>query len=86
MRFAGIAGVLLVLAVIMSGCSDDPKPTAEPTSGASTRTPAASPTARTDPPARPLPTTDLAAPGGMTIRYLDSDGTIKTIRVEDLPR
>jgi hypothetical protein len=81
-----MAGVLLGLVVIMSGCSDDTKPAAEPTSAASTRAPAASPTSRTDPAAGPLRTTDLAAPGGMTIRYLDSDGKIKTIRVEDLPR
>ena len=85
MRFAGIAGVLLVLAVIMSGCSDHTEPAAEPMSTASTRAPASSPTAKSDPDARPR-TAELDGPGGMTIRYLDSDGKIKTIRVEDLPR
>jgi hypothetical protein len=86
MGFAGIAGVLLVLAVTVSGCSDDTKPAAEPTSTASTRAPAAPTPAKLDPPARSVRTADLEGPGGMTIRYLDSDGKIKIIRVEDLPR
>jgi hypothetical protein len=27
-----------------------------------------------------------AGTGGLTIRYLDADGKIKTVRVEDFPR
>jgi hypothetical protein len=81
-----MAGVLLGLAVIMSGCGDDTMPAAEPTPTASTRDPAVSPIAKPDPSARPPRTADFEGPGGMTIRYLDADGKIKTIRVEDLPR
>jgi hypothetical protein len=33
-----------------------------------------------------LPATAPAASGGLTIRYLDSDGKIKTVRVEDFAR
>jgi hypothetical protein len=85
MRAAGFAIVVLGLGAIMSGCTDGPEPATEPTSAVTNPSPTASPSAERSRLAKPLNTTDLAGPGGMTIRYLDSDGKIKTIRVEDLP-
>jgi hypothetical protein len=85
MRAAGIASVVLGLGAIMSGCTDGPEQVTEPTSAVTTPAPTTSPSAERSRLANPLGTTDLAGPGGMTIRYLDSDGKIKTIRVEDLP-
>lgn len=71
----------------MTGCSDD----AGHASRSSPSSSAAGPTAAgssqsSGPSANPLPTTAHTAAGGLTIRYLDSDGTIKTVRVEDFVR
>jgi hypothetical protein len=85
MRAAGIASVVLVLGAIMSGCSDDPETAAQPTSATPPPAPTTSPSTEGSRPAKPLRATHPAEPGGLTIRYLDSDGKIKTIRVEDLP-
>jgi hypothetical protein len=85
MRLAGIAGVLLVLGAIVSGCSDDIEPAAEPTSAPPTAARTTSPSGQPDQSVKPLRAEELGGPGGMTIRYLDSDGKIKTIRVEDFP-
>ena len=69
----------------MSGCTDGPEPVTEPTSAVTTPAPTTSPSVDRSRLAKPSGKTDLAGPGGMTIRYLDSDGKINTIRVEDLP-
>jgi hypothetical protein len=67
---AGLLGMAL-----LGGCStaaDEPAPT---------------PTSPATPSSTPLdPDGSAAHPGGMTIRYLDKDGKIKTLPVEDFPR
>jgi hypothetical protein len=72
------------MGAIMTGCSDDADEASQPTPSPSATVPTASgSTQSSDPSAKPLPTTVPAASGGLTIRYLDSDGKIKTVRVED---
>ena len=63
----------------MTGCSDDSSPLEQPTSAPP------SPPRTATPSLAPLRTVAPAGTGGMTIRYLDSDGKIKTVRVEDFP-
>jgi len=84
MALARMVGVLLAAGVIMTGCGDDSHaepPTSDPPSPVpSTPSSTATP--------RPAPWRSAApeeGTGGMTIRYLDSDGKIKTVRVEDFP-
>ena len=79
MTLARMAGVLLAAGVIMTGCSDDSSPLEQPTSAPP------SPPGTATPSLAPLRTVAPAGTGGMTIRYLDSDGKIKTVRVEDFP-
>jgi hypothetical protein len=82
MRATVTASVVLVLGAIMSGCNGDSKPAAQPTSVS----PSPPPPADRAPSAKPVRPPTVAEPGGMTIRYLDTDGKIKTIRVEDFRR
>jgi hypothetical protein len=71
----------------MTGCSDDAGHTSRPTPPESTPGPTSSgSTQSSGPTAKPMPTTAPAESGGLTIRYLDSDGEIKTVRVEDFAR
>lgn len=85
--WARTCGFLLAMGAIMTGCSDDADEGSEPTPSPSATVPTASgSTQSSDPSAKPLPTTAPAASGGLTIRYLDSDGKIKTVRVEDFAR
>jgi hypothetical protein len=82
-----MAGVLLALGALVAACGDDREPGAE-TTGAETTPPTASdsPTASASPSTPPTSTVTGAGTGGLTIRYLDTDGKIKTVRVEDFPR
>jgi len=74
------------MGAIMTGCSDDVGKASEPTPSPSVPVPASGSKPSTGPSAKPLPTEAPAASGGLTIRYLDSDGKIKTVRVEDFER
>jgi hypothetical protein len=75
------------MGAIMTGCSDDAGQASQPTPSPSVPGPTASgSTQDSGPSAEPLPATAPAASGGLTIRYLDSDGKIKTVRVEDFER
>jgi hypothetical protein len=75
------------MGAIMAGCSDDAGRASQPTPSASEPVPTASGSPQSSgPSAKPLPTTAPIASGGLTIRYLDSDGKIKTVRVEDFAR
>ena len=71
--WAAVATIALV--AVLAGCADDPEPTPDPTP---------SPTA---PPSAEVPRLDPGSVGGvgMDIRYLDSDGKIKTLKVKDFP-
>ena len=80
MRAVRIAGALLALGALVAACSDDREPGAEPTPAGS------DPTASPSPSIPTTPTVTDAGTGGLTIRYLDADGKIKTVRVEDFPR
>jgi len=75
------------MGAIMTGCSDDVGQASQPASSPSVpgHTSAGS-TQSSGPTAKPMPTTAPAESGGLTIRYLDSDGEIKTVRVEDFAR
>ena len=80
-HWRGMAGVLLAAGVIMTGCSDDSSP-----AGAADVALRRRPHGRRLHHPRRCATAAPAGTGGMTIRYLDSDGKIKTVRVEDFPR
>jgi hypothetical protein len=83
MTLARVAGVLLAAGMILTGCSDDSQPE-RPTS--TSPSPVPSPSSSTASPSlAPGRSAAPAGTGGMTIRYLDSDGKIKTVRVEDFP-
>jgi hypothetical protein len=75
-RPLGWAAATIALTAMLAGCADDAEPTPDPTP---------SPTA---PPSAEVPPLDPAAMGGegLDIRYLDSDGKIKTLKVKDFPR
>jgi hypothetical protein len=76
-----MAGAVLAMGALVTGCSDDRGPGAEGTPMASDK-----PTASASPSTPPTSTVTDAGTGGLTIRYLDADGKIKTVRVEDFPR
>jgi hypothetical protein len=76
-----MAGVLLALGAVVTACSDERGPGAEATPTASDE-----PTASASPSTPPTSAVTDAGTGGLTIRYLDADGKIKTVRVEDFPR
>jgi hypothetical protein len=76
-----MAGALLALGAFVAACSDDREPGAETTPTASDQ-----PTSSASPSTPPDSTATDAGTGGLTIRYLDADGKIKTVRVEDFPR
>jgi hypothetical protein len=75
-RPLGWAVATIALAAVLAGCGDGPEPTPHPTP---------------DPTAPPSPKGPRLDPGsvgseGLDIRYLDSDGKIKTLKVKDFPR
>jgi hypothetical protein len=78
-----MAGALLALGALVAACSDDREPGTQPTEAETTPAAAEKPTASGSPSTLPPTTVSGAATGGLTIRYLDTDGTIKTLRVED---
>jgi hypothetical protein len=81
MRAVRIASSLLALGALVAACSGDREPGAETTPTASD-----GPTASASPSIPPTSTVTDAGTGGLTIRYLDAEGKIKTVRVEDFPR
>jgi hypothetical protein len=88
MRGLWVAGALLALGVIMTGCTDDRQPgtAGTPTTAGQPSAASSAPsTSPTTPPSKKTINPQLtgAGAGGLTIRYLDKDGTIKTVRVED---
>jgi hypothetical protein len=76
-----MAGTLLALGALVAACSDDREPRAETTPTASDH-----PTASASPSTPSTATVTDTGTGGLTIRYLDADGKIKTVRVEDFLR
>jgi hypothetical protein len=81
--WARTCGFLLAMGVIMTGCSDNAGEPSQTTPSPSVPVPVPGSTPSSGPSAKPLPTKAPPASGGLTIRYLDSDGKIKTVRVED---
>jgi hypothetical protein len=84
MRLLRVAGVLLVVGVAVAGCGDkatsSPAPAGTPTASAN-GTPTAT---RTSTPIAPQAVG--AGSDGLTVRYTDGDGSMKTLRVEDFRR
>jgi hypothetical protein len=84
MKAVRMAGLLLALGVVVTGCTENRQPAAETTPSAgqpsSTTSPSGTPSAQ-----KISPRVSPGETGGLTIRYLDKDGTIKTVRVEDFP-
>lgn len=84
MKIWGVAGVLLALGALAAGCtgSDRPVPATKvtPTAQASS-SPAATPAGDGVP-----ASVEVRGSGGLDVRYLDADGTTRTLRVEDFPR
>jgi hypothetical protein len=78
-----MAGALLALGALVAACSDEREPGAETTGAEATAPASVKPTASGSPSTVPPATVTGAATGGLTIRYLDADGKIKTLRVED---
>lgn len=79
----GCVAVLVVAAVTGCGLIAQPE-VPEPQSGPSS---ALSPTATpTGPASSPSIDTAGVVPGGMDVRYLDPDGTVKELKVKDFPR
>jgi len=74
-RHLGWAAATIALAGVLAGCADDPEPAPDPSP---------SPSA---PPSAQVPSLDPGSVGseGLDIRYLDSDGKIKTLKVKDFP-
>jgi hypothetical protein len=86
-----MAGVLLALGALVAACSDDRERGADTTPAASDHpigsgSPSTPPTASGNPSTEPPLAVTGGGTGGLTIRYLDADGKIKTVRVENFPR
>lgn len=71
MKFRRLACAALVAAAALTGCADK---TAAPEVPPTPSSPSA------------LPTPVQLGAEGMDVRYLDEDGQIRTLRVEDFPR
>ncbi|SDR83229.1 hypothetical protein SAMN04488543_0578 [Friedmanniella luteola] len=88
MKLLRTAGALLLAALTVTACtagggsSAAPVPTPAPRATAS---PDPAPSTPATPEPRPLATGGLGT-DGLTVRYQDRDGSIKTLRVEDFPR
>jgi hypothetical protein len=84
MRLFATGAVLLAVLAAGAGCatSEESAPSPTPTP------PASSPSSPA--PTEVLPTSTLATgtagSDGLTVRYRDHDGSLKTVRVEDFPR
>jgi hypothetical protein len=90
MKLFRTAGALLLAGLAATGCTSGgepaaaPVPTPEPSVSTSPEaSPAASPTAKPD--QRPVVVGRLGS-DGLTVRYQDRDGSVKTLRVEDFRR
>jgi len=83
MRLLRVAGSVLAAGLALAGCGDaavsGPAPTPGPSASAVTSAAA---------PAGPLISGVAASAGsdGLTVRYTDSEGLPRTLRVEDFPR
>jgi ABC-type glycerol-3-phosphate transport system substrate-binding protein len=86
MKLLRTAGALLLAGLAATACTAggepaaDPVPTPEPTASTSTQ---ASPSATPD--ERPVVVGGIGS-NGLTVRYQDRDGSVKTLHVEDFRR
>ena len=81
MKLVVLAGLALAVAVVAAGCSNPssaPAPTGTPA--------AAAPTPRPSAPTKLDGAIGSAGSDGLTVRYRDPDGGLKTVRVEDFRR
>ena len=83
MKILRVVGALLAVGVAAAGCgyvaASRPAPATTPAASGTTPDPVPAPTA--------LPRQDLAAGSdGLTVRYADRDGSVKTLRVGDFRR
>ena len=84
MKLLGAAGLLLTAMLALGGCAEPPVPGAAPTPSATASAPA---TPGPAPTREPL-ALDAGSAGsdGLTVRYRDADGGLKTLPVEDFRR
>jgi ABC-type glycerol-3-phosphate transport system substrate-binding protein len=80
MRLLASGAALLAVLAGTAGCSASEEPAASPAP-----TPSASSPAPTSVPTKEW-TLGSAGSDGLTVRYRDDDGDLKTVRVEDFPR
>ena len=88
MKLMVLAGLAVAVAVVAAGCSKpltSPAPSGTPSSAAATPRPSATPTAPTAPTALDG-TIGTAGSDGLTVRYRDPEGGLKSVRVEDFRR
>lgn len=79
MKLLVLAGLALAVAVVAAGCSNPssaPGPTGTPSSTAPSPRPSDAPAA----------VVGSAGSDGLTVRYRDPEGGLKTVRVEDFHR
>jgi hypothetical protein len=82
MRLLRVAGAVLAVGLAVAGCGD--KAASSP---APARTPTATTSGTPSPGATPIaPQAVGAGSDGLTVRYTDGEGPVKTLRVEDFPR
>lgn len=85
MRRVGVAAVLLAVVAAVAGCSTPEG--ASPAPASTPSAPAPSPTASAAGPTTRLQVApETAGSGGLTVRYRDADGSVKTLKVQDFPR
>ena len=86
MKLVVLAGIVLAVGVLAAGCGEPtpesttaPVPATTPTLGSPSPTPSG-------PGGSGLAGSGTAGSDGLTVRYRDPDGGLKTVRVEDFPR
>ena len=88
MKLLRTAGALLLAALAATACTAGGEPAADPVATPTPSTsasPEASPAPAPAPDERPVVTGGLGS-DGLTVRYQDRDGSVKTLRVEDFRR
>jgi len=90
MKLLRVAGVLLAVGAVAAGCghraASSPAPAAPPKAVPASTIPTSSAPAG-GPEGTPLTRTSVGSGSdGLTVRYADRDGSIKTLRVEDFRR
>jgi hypothetical protein len=84
MRVLRLFCALVAAAALLAGCSDDAARPESPSTPAATAPPASAPPSAA--PRDPVPASTSVGSEGLTVRYLDADGKIRTLQPKDFPR